>query len=149
MRPSLSQSRHGRPVRRYGERISSGGKRDERRLYRDRQRKTYTVTARGKEGHAMNPDDGENAIWKIFALLRGLYPASRFVSGIWDKLCRYDAAGVLELGCEDASGKLTINLGWAKTELGLLTLGFDFRIPISVSPEDVESWLLSAFLAGR
>ena len=110
--------------------------------------KTYTVTARGKEGHAMNPDDGENAIWKIFALLRGLYPASRFVSGIWDKLCRYDAAGVLELGCEDASGKLTINLGWAKTELGLLTLGFDFRIPISVSPEDVESRLLSAFPGG-
>ena len=109
---------------------------------------TYTVTARGKEGHAMNPDDGENAIWKIFALLRGLYPTSRFVSSIWDNLCRYDAAGVLGMNYADESGKLTVNLGWAKTELGILTLGFDFRIPISASPEEVESRLLSAFSGG-
>lgn len=109
---------------------------------------TYTITARGKEGHAMCPENGENAIWKIFALLRGLYPSSGFISNVWDKLCIYDAAGVLGLNYSDGSGKLTMNVGWATTELGLLTLGFDFRLPISASPDEIESRLLSAFPSG-
>ena len=109
---------------------------------------TYTITAQGKEGHAMCPENGENAIWKIFALLRGLYPSSGFISNVWDKLCRYDATGVLGLNHSNESGKLTMNVGWAKTELGLLTLGFDFRLPITAMPDDIESRLLSSFPGG-
>ncbi len=107
---------------------------------------TLTVEAKGREAHAMAPENGDNAIWKIFALLRGLYPSSAFVASVWDKLCRHDAASVLGLYCEDEqSGKLTMNVGWAKTELGMLTLGFDLRLPISADADGVERGISAAF----
>ena len=45
------------------------------------------ITAKGVSGHAMDPMRCDNALWKIFAFLRGALHESGTVAAVYDKLC--------------------------------------------------------------
>ena len=107
------------------------------------------ITAFGVAGHAATPEKGENALWKIFAVLDALIPDSELVGSVYGKICRRDAAQVIGVYKEDeASGKLTMNFGVAEFNGGEMTLKFDFRLPICANPDETEKLLKAALPSG-
>ena len=105
-----------------------------------------TVTAKGVAGHAMAPDKSDNALWKIWAVLEAIIPASETAKRVFDDLCRHDASKVIGAYREDKeTGALTMNMGVAEYDGGDLTLKFDFRLPISAKPDETEAALSKVF----
>lgn len=105
-----------------------------------------TVTAKGVAGHAMAPDLADNALWKIWAVLAAIMPKSQTANLIFDTFARPDASKAIGAYREDKeTGVLTMNMGVADYDGGELTLKFDFRLPISAKPDDVEAALKTAF----
>lgn len=107
------------------------------------------ITARGVSGHAMDPDRAENALWKIFAFLRGAAPESSTASDVFDRLCSRDAARLIGAYAEDKqTGALTMNMGVARFGGDKLELKFDFRLPQCADADAVTEKLRAALPAG-
>ncbi len=104
-----------------------------------------TFTASGIAGHASTPYVGDNALWKIFALLFALLPESETVKAVYESFCRHDALQYINAYCADEeSGNLTINMGMAELTEDKLNLYFDLRLPICASVEAIEASIGSA-----
>ena len=98
---------------------------------------TVTITASGIAGHAMCPENGDNAIWKIIALLTPLIEFDRLGACVASATSREK----LELNVSDEAGDLTMNLGMIKYDAGKITATMDFRLPLSVNPALVQEKL--------
>lgn len=107
------------------------------------------IGAKGVAGHAMDPDKSDNAMWKIWAVLKAAAPESEFIGKIFDGFCNKDAAKANGIYAEDEkSGRLTMNMGVAEYDGNLLTIKFDFRLPLCCNPDDTEAKLKAALPAG-
>ena len=98
---------------------------------------TVTITASGIAGHAMCPENCDNAVWKIIALLTPLIEFDRLGTFVASSNSREK----LELNVSDEAGELTMNLGIISYENGKITATMDFRLPLSVTPEKVQEKL--------
>ena len=104
-----------------------------------------TFTANGVAGHASTPELGDNAIWKIFALLRALLPESQTVSAVYDNFCRQDALNKIDAFYSDEeSGTITMSLDLLERSDGELSFSFDFRIPLCATPELIKEKIETA-----
>lgn len=98
---------------------------------------TVTITASGVAGHAMCPESGDNAIWKILTILSPLIE--------FDKLAYYltsaEALERMELNLSDEAGDLTMNLGMIRLEENKIVATLDFRLPLCATPDKVQEKL--------
>lgn len=101
---------------------------------------SLVIETRGISGHAMCPDRADNAIHKIFALLKGVgSPTSGETSALINELfCSPLSPQRLGLDKkDDKSGELTMSLGIIKYESNIINLTLDFRLPLCVPHTDV------------
>ncbi|MCL2822286.1 MAG: Sapep family Mn(2+)-dependent dipeptidase [Firmicutes bacterium] len=104
----------------------------------------YTITAKGVAGHAMAPQNGDNAIWKIITFLHSLSQStidSTVLKFLKDYLCTHQSTNALQIFYDDKkSGQTTINMGileFDDQEQGFLKLTLDMRLPIIASKDEV------------
>ncbi|MBR6788392.1 MAG: Sapep family Mn(2+)-dependent dipeptidase [Clostridia bacterium] len=108
-----------------------------------RDNKGWKISAKGVSAHGSTPEKGDNAIRKILSLMAGLT-----LDEGWSKasaLARPDASKILGIDKQDASGRLTINVGMMSCENEVLSLTVDFRLPASVTFDEIKS-VLTEFL---
>lgn len=101
---------------------------------------TGRITGEGISAHASTPDKGENAIGSLIALLdelpiegemkRSIHLLNRVIGREWDG----SSAGIKMQ--DEASGPLTLNLGWLHFDGTELRLGINLRYPVTKSYED-------------
>ena len=97
-----------------------------------------TITAYGKSAHGSTPQVGDNASWKLFKALKALYPDDQTINFVCNKICGDFYGESWGLPLQDAqSGKMTINVGFLRTECGRLHLGLDIRYPVSYTQNEV------------
>ena len=88
----------------------------------------------GVSAHGSMPQDGDNAISKLMALL-----PQNAVAEFYKTCIGFDLGGK-KLGCElwdELSGKLTLNVGMVRLENKNAVFSVDIRYPVSFSHEDV------------
>ncbi len=105
------------------------------------------VEARGIAGHAMAPEKGDNAIFKLFTFLNALIcpESGETIETINRLLCSPLSAERLGIACKDErSGALTINFGAVKFENNKLILTLDLRLPLCANKDDVINKIMSA-----
>ncbi|MCL2061592.1 MAG: Sapep family Mn(2+)-dependent dipeptidase [Firmicutes bacterium] len=91
----------------------------------------------GTAGHAMSPENTDNAAWKLFKRLSPFAPCKK----IYGALCRKDAAKVLGIACADEkSGALSVALTKGEFSDGALYLTLDLRLPLCTD----KTWILDA-----
>jgi len=94
------------------------------------------VEARGRAAHASLPEQGENAIGRLFSALSALAgwlpePQAETVRFLAESFgLSYDGAG-LGLACRDGSGALTLNFGTISWDPAEIALMLDLRYPVS------------------
>lgn len=103
------------------------------------------VYARGRSGHAANPEGSLNAIWILAAALKesALFKDEdqKAVDFISSFLADYNGVGA-GIGFEDeVSGKLTLNGGIIRSFENGLELFIDIRYPITSNEEDITKAL--------
>ena len=100
----------------------------------------YTIEAVGLAGHAMAPEKGDNAIWKIVTILDTIATASPVAGVLKNYFCNTKAADNLGIYKEDKeSGELTMNIGIIEfDDDNYLRFTMDVRLPISAKYEDVK-----------
>lgn len=109
--------------------------------------KQTTIAANGIAEHASTPDKGENALWKLLALLCASEPVigcEGLLDEAVDKLCRFDAAERLGIYVNDKkSGDLTMCMSYAEFDESESAIKFviDFRLPLGVKPEPIAKTL--------
>ena len=92
----------------------------------------------GKASHGSLPECGDNAGWKVFDKLFELYPQNQAIAFAKTKVCGDYNGGNIGLGwSDDVSGKLTLNLGFVKTDANKLILGLDVRYPVTYTLQQV------------
>lgn len=112
----------------------------------------YTVTAVGTAAHAMCPENGDNAIFKLIAFLNAFSDEVELgvITPLLHKVCAKDIAKKLCIDCgDDESGDLTINLGMTRFDGNTLTLTFDSRLPLCAKPDRVKDALFSALSGAK
>ena len=98
----------------------------------------------GKASHGSLPECGDNAGWKVFDKLFNLYPQNDAISFAKNKICGDYNGGNVGLGwADDVSGKLTLNLGFVKTDANKLILGLDVRYPVTYTLDQVVDQIKS------
>lgn len=103
----------------------------------------------GKASHGSLPECGDNAGWKVFAKLKQLYPQNEAIAFANDKVCGDYNGGNLGIGwADDVSGKLTLNLGFVKTDANKLILGLDVRYPVTYTLDQVVDQIKSQMPKG-
>jgi len=112
----------------------------------------YTITTAGTAGHAMAPDQADNAIWKIITALGALGGASS--SPVVDFLTTYicNAKATSKLGIyksDEASGDVTLNAGIIEFD-GDSNLRFtmDVRLCVSANVDEVKANIEKALPKG-
>ena len=110
-----------------------------------------TLTAAGLGAHASTPDEGINAISRLFSALSALpldgdsLALTRFIAGA----ARDTHGHALGISCQDAiSGELTVNWGMMQLADGLARVTLDVRCPVTLSPDPVLEALRSVMAAG-
>lgn len=110
--------------------------------------KTYILSAKGVAGHAMEPEKGDNAIAKLFAVLAA-WTDDETVQNIAEYLVSALAPEKLGIYCEDKqSGYLTLNVGTIDYDGGELTLSLDMRCPVCCKTDELAS-RITGRLGGR
>ncbi len=103
------------------------------------------VKATGKSAHAMNPEKGINAMYKLLRYLA--HPSLDYGSWelmLWIRQIAYllndESDGKsFNIAChDDISGNLTINLGILRYKTDDLTLKFDIRYPVTMKKDKME-----------
>lgn len=101
------------------------------------------IRSHGVSAHGSCPQKGDNALWKMFALLD--YAYGGIFTVIHSKLCSYSGENCgLDLS-DTISGSLTMNLGVVKTIGREMHFSLDIRYPISYSKEDIYEILKEQF----
>lgn len=104
------------------------------------------VKATGKAAHAMNPENGINAMYKLLRILA--HPSLDY--GSWELMLWIRQVAYLlndesdgrsfNINChDDISGNLTINLGILRYKAEDLTLKFDIRYPVTMKSFKMEN----------
>lgn len=107
-----------------------------------------TIQAKGVSGHAMAPQNGDNAIWKLFRLL-GCFTSEGIVAFMNKYICTPISAEALGIyKSDEESGELTISMGIIKVDDDRLYFSLDMRLPISSSPEEIKK-AISLKLPGK
>lgn len=109
------------------------------------------ISARGVAGHAMEPEKGDNAIWKIVCVLSAL--GEKFPSQVTDALSEYIctpfACEKLGFACSDEqSGDATCSLGVIKFGEESLDLDLNIRLPICCDPDSLPKKILGKLPKG-
>lgn len=103
------------------------------------------IGAKGVAGHAMEPEKGDNAVWKIFCFLNSLkdkFP-SVAVETVYEYLCTLMSCEKLGFGCfDEESGDTTCNLGLIRLEGDKLNIDLNIRLPISCKKDDVSGLII-------
>ena len=103
----------------------------------------------GKASHGSLPECGDNAGWKAFDKLFNLYPQNEAISFANNKICGDYNGGNVGIGWSDeVSGKLTLNLGFVKTDANKLILGLDVRYPVTYTLDQVVEQIKSQLPQG-
>ena len=112
----------------------------------------FTVTAAGISGHAMAPENADNAIWKIITVLDALAGTeeSAVLEFLKQYICDKKAAERLGIYKEDEeSGNVTLNVGIIEfDEDNNLCFTMDIRLCVSVDAEDVKRSIKKALPKG-
>lgn len=102
-------------------------------------------TAKGVAAHAANPYNGENAIIKMLATLS----ENNFeIKNIYEKLSDYYGSGLKLDISDEASGRLTQNVGMAYCD-DRLNFILDIRYPVTFDEDFILSKLKKAFPDGE
>ena len=107
--------------------------------------KSATITAVGKAAHGSHPEEGENALLK---LLKVLAIVSEPFKEIYNAFSDNNGNGVGLNMQDEESGKLTLNLGTAKSDEDNVIFELDVRHPISVKKEKITE-ILKCNLGGH
>ena len=102
------------------------------------------IEAAGIAGHAMDPEKGDNAIWKLFCILNAVGKAfpSQVAESVFENVCSPMCCEKIGFGCcDEQSGDTTCNLGLAYIDNECLTLDLNIRIPISCDKNSIEKLL--------
>ncbi len=101
-----------------------------------------SLTVIGKASHACNPHYGINAISRLCIALNNIGLKSNSIEFIANIIGEtYNGDNILP-NCEDeASGKLTLNVGKINIDANTEQLGLDIRIPVTVEKEKVVNAL--------
>ncbi len=104
----------------------------------DRTNNGLKMLVHGVPAHASTPLEGKNAVWNAWAFLNGNMPQSPFTQAMM-KLCSPSADEYMGIKRNDEkTGELTMNMGVTKYEAGgNLRVEFDFRIPRTITPDEV------------
>lgn len=104
------------------------------------------VKATGKSAHAMNPEKGINAMYKLLHYLAhpsldyGSWELMLWIRQVAFLLSDEDSSKYLNINCyDDISGNLTINLGILRYKTEDLTLKFDIRYPVTIKSSKMEA----------
>ena len=104
---------------------------------------TITINTNGVSAHGSTPNKGDNALTK---LLYSIAPIDEAIKVAYNAFISNDGKG-LNLNIEDnKSGKLTLNLGVAKLEDGILELIIDIRYPISITMDEITKIFKNYFI---
>lgn len=101
------------------------------------------LISHGIASHAAHPDLGLNAISMLIILVNKIF--NKFDINIelfetFSKLIGMQYNGEnLGIGCEDESGKLTLNVGNIKFNKNNIEIGMNLRIPVTTKIEDIEN----------
>lgn len=110
------------------------------------------VTALGKSAHASTPEEGENAIYKLFELLAAmpLDGDSKELADFISHRLGTDNYGLsLGINCHDSiSGEITVSCGLMSIELGQVSLTLDIRCPVTIELDTVLPKLREAMAQG-
>lgn len=108
--------------------------------------KDLIIETSGVAGHAMQPEKGDNAIWKIFCLLNALseqFP-SDVVKCVYEYLCSLLCCEKIGFGCfDEMSGDTTCNFGVIKTDGEKLNIDLNIRIPVTCKKEEIADKIIS------
>lgn len=97
------------------------------------------ISVKGKSAHGSQPESGKNASWKLFEILRQLFPKDKAIKNFCEKIPDYHGKkwGV---NLEDGeSGKLTCNVGVVRYDGSDLTVVVDCRHPVTYTNEQVKA----------
>ncbi|KGX89169.1 dipeptidase PepV [Pontibacillus litoralis] len=101
-----------------------------------KEKDAWTITVTGKTAHAMEPDNGENAILSLLSILRNIpfaEPVRETLYWLHESLADSRGNG-LDVACkDDLSGPLTLNVGTTSMENDLLTIGLNIRYPVTAA----------------
>ncbi|WFD10137.1 dipeptidase PepV [Tepidibacter hydrothermalis] len=125
----------------------SGDKIDELSKELDRLNFEYSsdensLTVIGKGSHACNPHYGINAISRLCIALNNIGVKSNSIEFIANIIGEtYNGDNILPNCKDEASGKLTLNLGKINIDEDIEQIGLDIRIPVTVEKETVVNAL--------
>ncbi|MCI8612508.1 MAG: M20 family metallopeptidase [Clostridia bacterium] len=105
-----------------------------------------TIETCGIAGHAMDPEKGDNAIWKLFCLLASVndtFP-SEVAQDIYENICSPLSCEKIGFACSDEqSGDTTCNLGVISMNESTLDLELNIRIPICCDKNSIAPLIKS------
>lgn len=100
----------------------------------------------GTAAHASTPNEGDNAIWKLLCLLKGVELATtgKTFARLNDTFCTPLALSKLNLDiCDEKTGELTLSADMLNYKNGTLKMGVDIRYPMTVTKEEIVKRLES------
>lgn len=101
----------------------------------------FVIGATGKNAHGSTPQEGKNASWEVFAMLKKLFPDHDAFTFVADKMCDYTGRSWgIDLKDEE-SGVLTCNIGTVNVINRHLVLGIDIRFPASFTCDQMLNLL--------
>lgn len=107
------------------------------------------IMVRGRSAHASTPQEGVNAVAWLISFLNTLPLAddamSRAVHAIAKKIGTATDGSTMDINRRDASGPLTLNLGYFHTTDSEIRFGLDIRYPVSETPSFIDSHVKQAF----
>ena len=109
------------------------------------------IETSGIAGHAMEPEKGDNAIWKLFSVLASLHGEfpSKAVEAIAENICTPFACEKLGFAASDEqSGDTTCSLGLISLSEKTLDLDLNIRIPVCCNADTIEGKILSRLPKG-
>ncbi|KXZ38879.1 dipeptidase, putative [Alkalithermobacter thermoalcaliphilus JW-YL-7 = DSM 7308] len=98
-----------------------------------------SILVTGKSSHAAKPEYGINAICRLFIALKNIGIRSNCIDFVADIIKQtYNGENILP-NCEDnASGKLTVNVGKVTLNKDIEEIGLDIRIPVTFDKKVIE-----------
>lgn len=96
------------------------------------------IEAKGVSGHAMAPQNADNAIWKIFAVLGALADNSEIVNMMNKYICRRDCCAQIGIDAEDNTGNQTMSMGIIDINDTSLCFTLDLRCPVCNKKDQIE-----------
>lgn len=102
----------------------------------------YIITSKGKSVHGSTPQKGKNALVALLSAISAADPVlDKIAKGVADYNGNACGLGI----ADEASGLLTLNAGYMRTENKQLTLGIDIRYPVSYHEKDIRERLAAYF----